>query len=331
MSISRFHTLALLLLVSSFIACTNNTEKSGKDIVAQKENPRPSSSFTGKAIPLDPKESDRSKLHLKGTVKEIRLFQSKFNHRAEQQAEIIHTILAFNEAGFITSKKEYNPFGKIKRTEAIVYNANNEKIRGTVEFQSYDSREEFTKTDTGAVIKTIKDGLEKSTAYLRFNDAGQVVHSTVYTQRDTSTYAYIYDSQNRVEEEMRFKTLTGLQRTVKNKYEYDEEGRLSKEILDAESGRAQENVFSYKNGNLHKKENFYNGALRSETIYTAEENIASVHYHSKGERRKTDRYSYERDAQGNWLHRQKDIKSYKSSTSNYKPSVIERRQIDYWE
>jgi hypothetical protein len=265
------------------------------------------------------KRNDWQKQNLKGRVKSIHSEVANVlesSRRWVEQARRPLNTIAFNENGCVVKDLRYDLDGHLSEVGSTKYDAQGQKKE--------------------VVFQNPRGGLLRSLVY-KYDDAGKLLgcvstqaHGLIIKQRSRMTYDH---ADNKTDELWREEDGTLSRRYV---YEYGPSGQLEEQLLYKydDDGSIEEKIRSI----YDEKENVIQSAcfdkddrpIEDQTKWKYNDDGEAIERATldlKGDLYSTTSYSYEFDAQRNWIKR---LEVFKTAKSGFDTRVITYRTLEYY-
>lgn len=281
------------------------------------------------------------KENLTGKVKELALYKSTVTNSENltKDTSFIFRRMQFNEFGKVFNEEYYDEFGKIVESTISEFNdinlLANRKVKNyktstnIVDSLEYDNENQ----QITYIAKVDNDRNHDVTKITTFDKFLNIIKTVTIQFNDTSTTIFNckYDNQGKVI----YKTQTILNRPSSNEYfyeyKYNANGDLIEFILKTKENEKMKNIAEYDNDLIRKSSQFIDGMLKEEKLYDKHSNPISVKHFNKNELEKELMFEYKYDIHNNWNEKKEFMKDYSKKAVEFLPTIIETREIKYYE
>lgn len=282
------------------------------------------------------------KENLFGPVKELIYYKQKITPDSSDKVNnpIIYRTYKFSDYGKAYYEEYRNDAGDIEEiTESIFNDVHlliNRKLRNYRTAANIVETFEYDNENHQLIYKAKVDDNPNHNAMQisTFDDFLNIIKTVSIQLNDTSTTTFDceYNDQNKVIK----KKQTYFGRMSSNEYfyeyKYNPNGDLIEFILKTKENEKVKNIVEYDNENNQKKSsNFIDGVLKEENLYDQFKNPISVRLYKNNELEKESKLEYKYDSHNNWIEKKEFIKDYTKKAVVFTPSIIETREIKYFE
>lgn len=266
--------------------------------------------------------SDWCKYHLRGRVSYVHSdvvdLSDNAGRWAEQQRRPVSTI-DFNESGYVIKELLYNLNGRISQIGSTLFDANGN--RKELRFQNpeggllsclkceYDSAGKLLEC-VSIQARHARGSISMQRCRPRYNHAGHKVEELWFDDEGTLSrrYVYKYNPIGQTAEQVL--------------YSYDENGLLDEKwttFYDADGNVVERSCFDQLGRTI-------GGPIRYKYNRDGDQ-IEAATFSLKGDLYSTTSYSYDVDAQRNWIKR---LEIYKTANSGFETRVLTYRTLEYY-
>ncbi|WP_298512852.1 hypothetical protein [uncultured Kordia sp.] len=280
--------------------------------------------------------------NLHGNVKEFTLKKAYplGDSETEFQEAVVHAIYTFNEAGNFEKTEIFNDFGKLDTRSAFLYNNNELLVEFKMRSFSGDENMEVRELNTYN-----EDALLEHQEHFQNQKLVFEADVTYDTEKNITTWRYLHNNQTMTKTAETFlddqdriiKIIeTSDKENIKNVQSnvYDDSGNLIKHEANIGSLKFRDE-YTYENGKRVEMKN-YSIPLSEEvfldmiTNYDAHKNAVKISHYENAALKKVFTYTYEYDAQGNWIKKITHINRNPASGETFDLYLLETRDITYW-
>jgi hypothetical protein len=270
--------------------------------------------------------NDYQQYNLKGKVKSI----SEINYSVNGK---YHTIIQFNEQGFITEQASYNPDGSLIRKWVNNYNSDNLKVSRYC-YVNHDSLSYILRFYYNRQGKVIWTKLFDSKEYLvsqyetKYDDSLNVIKETFLGEDAIYQHLVIhtYNEQKKIKEDLYVDSVRD--HVWKQLYLYNDRMQVEEIILKTpDDSMINKNTYTYLSNNKVDKVYHYNANMELQSItdytYDSMDNIIEIlELTPDNTTIQNKSYEYHYDQNGNW--------TFLSETEHHKNGNIITRKIEYY-
>jgi hypothetical protein len=270
--------------------------------------------------------NDYQQYNLKGKVKSI----SEINYSVNGK---YHTVIQFNEQGFIKEQASYNPDGSLIRKWVNEYGNANLKLSRYCyvghDSLSYILRYYYNRQGKLTLTKLFDSNDYLVSQYATEYDNNLNVVKETFLGEDSSyknLVVHTYDDQNKIKEDLFVDSVRN--HAWRQLYRYNDHMQVEEIILKSpDDSMINKTRYTYLNNNKVDKVYHYNANMQLESItdyaYDAMDNVVEMlELTPDNNTSQSKTYQYNYDQKGNW--------TFLAETENHKNGNIITRKIEYY-
>lgn len=282
------------------------------------------------------------KENLFGPVKELIYYKQKVtpDSRDKVNNPIIYRTYKFADYGKVYYEEYRNDSGDIEEITESEFNdihlLTNRKVRNFRTAANIVDTLEYDNENHQLIYKAKVDENPNHNAMQisTFDDFLNIIKAVSIQFNDTSTTTFDceYNDQNKVIKKKQTSFGRMSSEDYFYEYKYNTNGDLIEFILKTKDNEIVKNIVEYDNENHQKKSsNFIDGVLKEEKLYDLFKNPISVKLYKNNVLEKESKLEYKYDSQNNWIEKKEFMKDYSKKTVVFSPTIIETREIKYYE